>query len=380
VNGRERVTQPMTEMELASRQDLEAEVPAPDEVTITLSTLQLPRGARASLVEVDGADGVYQVRVALPGDAIGHRTPYDRIPARGLEAVEVDMRALAEVDPDGLRPRHLRVAFHPNEVRLGLNERAMPPADFDYRRDDELVDRPTNVFAPDERFVYQDTSFPWATVGRVDTPLGTCTGSTIGRRLLLTGSHCIQWNNNGTAGWVRFRPAYFNGSAPFGEAWATQVIFWMQATGGDGLTDQETAFDYVICVLDSPIGDTVGFPGFREYESSWNGGNYWQHMGYPSDLTGSQRPAFQGGCVVSSVGNQSTAGQTGYVLGHFNDVVPGHSGGPVWGWWSGEPWPRVVGTQSAEAAVPAMNTSGDNEFGGGPALSALIAWARSNFP
>jgi hypothetical protein len=36
VNGTERVTQPMTEMELASRQDLEAEVPAPDEVTITL--------------------------------------------------------------------------------------------------------------------------------------------------------------------------------------------------------------------------------------------------------------------------------------------------------------------------------------------------------
>jgi len=126
-------------------------------------------------------------------------------------------------------------------------------------------------------------------------------GCTIGSRLLLTASHAIQWNADGTAGWVRFRPSYYNGSAPFGEAWATRVISWMKADGSSGLTD------------------------------------------------------------------------------HFNDIVGGHSGGPVWDWWSNEGWPRVVGTQSAEAAVPANNTSGDNEFGGGPALSSLISWARSNY-
>ena len=64
---------------------------------------------------------------------------------------------------------------------------------------------------------------------------------------------------------------------------------------------------------------------------SWNGGTFWQHMGYPVDLSGTERPAFQGSCVVSSVGSQSTSGQTGFVLGHFNDVVPGHSGGPPGG-------------------------------------------------
>jgi hypothetical protein len=35
--------------------------------------------------------------------------------------------------------------------------------------------------------------------------------------------------------------------------------------------------------------------------------------------------------------------------------------------------------QSAEASTPANNTSGDNEYGGGPALSSLITWARSNY-
>jgi hypothetical protein len=153
----------------------------------------------------------------------------------------------------------------------------------------------------------------------------------------------------------------------------------MQTTGGNGLTDQEMAFDYVVCVLDSPMGSVVGYPGYRTYTDGWDGGSYWQHMGYPSDLSGLERPAFQGSCIVSSVGNEGTAGQTGYVLGHFNDVVGGHSGGPVWGWWDGEPWPRVVGTQSTEASTPANNTAGDNEFGGGPALSSLISWARVNF-
>jgi hypothetical protein len=153
----------------------------------------------------------------------------------------------------------------------------------------------------------------------------------------------------------------------------------MQTTPANGLTDHETAFDYVVCVLDTRIGDVVGYPGYRTYNENWNEGSYWQHMGYPSDLSGGERPAFQGGCVISNVDSESTSGQTGYVLGHFNDVVTGHSGGPIWGWWSGEPWPRVVGTQSAEANIPANNTSGDNEFGGGPALSSLISWARSHY-
>lgn len=48
-----------------------------------------------------------------------------------------------------------------------------------------------------------------------------------------------------------------------------------------------------------------------------------------------------------------------------------------------EPWPRVVGVFSAFPAVcPSApgDTSTDNEFGGGPALSNLISWARSNYP
>ena len=284
---------------------------------------------------------------------------------------------------NGVRPLHLTVNFIPKKVELKPHERAYPPFDFDYRKDGEILDRPTCVFPPDQRYIYLDTNFPWRTVGRVDTPLGRCTGCTIGPRLLLTANHCIQWNPDNTAGWVRFRPAYYNGSVPFGESWATTVIYWMKVNPADALSDLETAFDYVVCVMDSRIGDILGYPGYRTYDNTWNDGDYWQHMGYPSDLSGGQRPSFQNNAIISSMQTQTTAGQDGYVLGHFNDVVGGHSGGPAWGWWPDESWPRVVGVQSTEPfKCPSRptDTSGDNEFGGGPALSSLISWARSNYP
>lgn len=377
MKGEMEYPEPLTSAKVKRLRRLQPEADPPRIAILNLSTFRLPKGAEAKIVGIEGNTDLFQVRIELPGEEFGLRKPYDNISTIKLDRTALKTSEIESIKPEGLRPLYLPVDFFPTRVKLTLAERAHPPVNFRYP---EGVDRPTNVFAPDQRYIYQDTSFPWCTVGRVDSPLGTCTGCTIGSRLLLTCNHIIQWNADGTAGWVRFRPAYYNGSAPFGEAWATQTIFWMQSTPGNGLTDQETAFDYVVCVLDTRMGDIVGYPGYRTYSDSWNGGSYWQHMGYPSDLSGTERPAFQDSCIISTMETQSTAGQTGYVLGHFNDIVGGHSGGPVWGWWDNEPWPRVVGTQSAEANVPANNTSGDNEFGGGPALSSLISWARSNFP
>lgn len=367
---------PLTAAQVKKLRPLQPQAPPPDYVTLNVGTFRLAASAKSRVVPVEGTADLFRVLVDVPGKTLGARAPYERVPVVKLDRAAITNLPAGAAEIQGYRPEHLRVDFMPAKTKLTAADRPRPPFDFKYRKG---VDRPSNVFPPDQRFIYQDTSFPWCTVGRVDTPLGTGSGCTIGSRLLLTASHMIQWNSDGTAGWVRFRPAYFNGSAPFGEAWATRVAFWNKANGSDGLTDQETAFDYVVCELDQRMGDVVGFPGYRTYDSGWNGGTFWQHMGYPSDLSGTERPAFQGSCIVSSVGNESTSGQTGFVLGHFNDVVTGHSGGPVWGWWDAEPWPRVVGTQSAEASVPANNTSGDNEFGGGPALSSLITWARSNF-
>ena len=367
--------EPILAAKLEKRRAVVAEGLPPASIDVSLARLQLPPRTTAKLTRVGRSGNQFRLSASIRGSQLGERSPYPSIPVQGLKRGSLS-KDLARAPVDGLRHSWAPLKFTPPAVRLGVRERSRPAIGA---RLPEGVDLPANVFPPDDRYLYQDTAFPWRTVGRVDSPLGSGTGCTIGPRLLLTCSHVIQWNADGTAGWVRFRPAYYNGSVPFGEAWATRVIFWNKATGGDGLTDFETAFDYVVCVLDSRLGEVLGYPGGRTYDSAWNGSAYWQHMGYPSDLSGGERPAFQNSCSISSVGNETTSGQTGYVLGHFNDIVTGHSGGPVWGWWDGEQWPRVVGVQSAEASTPAMNTSGDNEFGGGPALTSLISWARDNF-
>jgi hypothetical protein len=83
-------------------------------------------------------------------------------------------------------------------------------------------------------------------------------------------------------------------------------------------------------------------------------------------------------------GGLEGAGQGALVLGHFNEFTPGQSGGAAWGWWGNEPSPRIVGVGSTIGSTavqqPTNSTTGDNEYGGGDALSSLISWARANFP
>src|SRR5215204_847878 len=48
----------------------------------------------------------------------------------------------------------------------------------------------------------------------------------VGPRHMLTVSHGISWNGDGSAGWVQFRPSYFSSDAPFGEA---RGIHWYRS-------------------------------------------------------------------------------------------------------------------------------------------------------
>lgn len=354
---------PLSPSTLRRRKDVAAETDPPGG-RFTLQSFRLPEGAEAKLEHDRSDPGAYRLVVATKHDGVEALPVRDRIEVEALGREHVtDFDGVRELD--GFRPSHATIATLPNLVGRPLT----------VRKDE---DEPAHVFPPDSRYIYQDTAFPWRTVGRVWTAGGVGSGCTIGRRLVLTASHVVDWRDDGGVGWAKFSPGYYNGNGPWGEFNATRVIYWNRALGG--LSDLETAFDYAIFVIDSPVGDHVGYAGYRSYDDDWNGGAFWQHMGYPGDLSGTQRPAFVGSATVSSTSDESLSGQDGLVMGHFNDITPGHSGGPVWGWWSGEPWPRVVGVQSAQASTPALNTSGDNEFGGGSALSALISYARTNYP
>ena len=318
-------------------------------------------------------NGRFQLAVELGANGVDVRQPFPN-----PKPVPVDRESigahLSVRDLDGERPRGVETRFAPE----------MAPRTHRRQPSGRNRDKGGTIFDTDDRYLFQDTGFPWRTTGKVRTAGGWGSGCTIGPRHVLTASHVINWDSDGrgNVGWVTFTPGYFDGRGPWGEMAATEVIFWEEAPGS--LTDEETAFDYVVLVMAERIGDVIGYPGYRTYDDDWNDGEYWQYIGYPGELSSGERPAFQGDAVVSSEQDFNLSGNTGYVLGHFNEFTPGQSGGSAWGWWGEEPWPRVVGVGSTIGSTavqqPTGSTIGDNEYGGGPALSSIISWARSNRP
>jgi V8-like Glu-specific endopeptidase len=308
-----------------------------------------------------------EVRLRFPSVRAGtHAFP----PAIGLKAVEpLGNKARGFDKPliiDGCHPAHLDLRPVPKEVPEPLRRPAFTLPDTIALRD-RHANRATTVFAPDNRMVFFDTSYPWSTCGRVDTPGGQASGAMVGPRHLLTVSHAIQWLADGGAGWVRFRPMLFDTSAPFGEAWGTLIYHKVKVTGPT-IDWIEGMNDYVVVVLDRRIGEVTGWLGGKGYSDSWDGGNYWSHVGYPGDLTSGMRPTFQGNFPLDGAWWQFDSAEQ---MAHQADVWPGQSGGPVFGWWGGSPY---------AVAVQSSQNSSENNASGGQDLVDLIIRAREEHP
>lgn len=226
----------------------------------------------------------------------------------------------------------------------------------------------TTIFGADNRRAFQDTTYPWSTVGLVETNRGSGSGVMIGPRHLLTVSHVIDWSapEGFAADWVRFTPSYFDGNAPFGEAYGAHIYWYLQEDGDGFITGNEGNFDYVVVVLDRRLGETTGWMGARGYDDDWDNLDVWSHMGYPTDLNSGQRPTWQGGFRIDGT---DAAAQS---ILHQADVFPGQSGGPVFGFWAGDVGPRAVAVQSWQNAS-------NNGASGSMDMRDLVALARTEF-
>ncbi len=345
--------------------------PARD-LVLKVQDILLPKEYRRKVeYKLDKRKGAIQVLVRTR--TVGkHFFPPD------IKTVPLSRKRLAPRDradrTHGFIPDHLALKQFPAKLDRKLVVRPSFPV---LKRLPKGSSEPTNIFGTDDRYVFSDTSFPWSTCGKVETEAGWGSGVMIGPRHLMTASHVIVWKPNNTAGWVKFTPLKFDGSEPFGHAYATLIYSWNKADPSDGLDLTEGAFDYVVCVLDSYLGNVTGWMGSRGYDTGWDGGNYWGHIGYPQDIAGGTRPAFIGYQDFINEQSASISGRSSYRIRHEIDVIPGQSGGPFFGWWDSEPWPRVVGIQSGQNLGGA---GGDNTCGGGNPLSDLINYARNDKP
>ncbi len=209
---------------------------------------------------IDGRKSLhYEIRIEVDGVRLGeHASPP---PMRG-EAIEerIPQEQLRDYDEllSAFVPDHL--AVDPRPQRLLKAVKRIP------ERLDKRTRYNTTVFTPDERQVFQDTSYPWSAFGRCETNFGPFSGAMIGPRHLLTCNHGIDWTppEGFAADWLTFTPAYFDGNAPpFGSAYATHV-YWVKKNNNNGTSDgDEGQYDYVVLVLNDRIGDRTGWLGTR---------------------------------------------------------------------------------------------------------------------
>jgi V8-like Glu-specific endopeptidase len=308
----------------------------PDATITRQDTLFVRAGDRPPVVRTrvergDGNDMDYRVILEIDGVRVDGRAMPPALQGKGIKPARrsQDESELAS-QLTGFIPDHL-----PLSIRPSLRAERFRRIRVDAARGRKV---PTTVFAPDNRMVFADTAYPWCTTGLVETNRGAGSGAMIGPRHLLTVSHVIDWTAppGFAADWVRFTPAYFDGPGPFGEAYGSHIYRYVQENGDGFITGNEGLFDYVVVVLDRRLGEQTGWMGARGYDDDWDRLAAWSHVGYPGDLNSGQRPTFQGGFTMD--GTDADAQE----ILHRADVFPGQSGGPMFGWWSGDVGPRVV--------------------------------------
>jgi len=306
----------------------------------------------------------YEVRLEVEGVRLGEHAAPPPLRGTAIQA-RVAPEKLADHEKllAGHVPEHLAVDPHPRRLLKAIKR---IPERLDQKRYN------TTIFTPDERRVFQDTSYPWSAFGRCETNLGPFSGVLIGPRHLLTCNHGVDWTPlpGYVADWLTFTPAFFDGNAPFGSTYATHV-YWVKKDNNNGVSDgDEGQYDYVVLVLNDRIGEKTGWLGARRYTDAWDPLAAWWHIGYPADLTSMQRPAFQSWFTMNG---DDTQPDTHEIVRHKADVFPGQSGGAMFGFWDGDVGPRAVAVQSWQNATT-------NGASGGGDLVDLAIRARTDHP
>lgn len=316
-------------------------------------------------LRIEGLDDYRQIRLRSEGP-FAHHLP-------GREALrEWPERLCAEVNPrvgtESHRPGWIDGTFHP---------RIDPVGPQSLRRFNGRTVRPLYVFGPDDRRTYRDRSWPWGLMGRVFTSEGKSgSAALIGDRIIATAGHMVPWGQSGW--WMRFVPAYYDGISLHGAS----VESYVSDARGYDVTGRPTGYDWAVCRLYNPLGSWLGYFGYNGFASSWEDDPYWTILGYPGAVASAQRPSYQTGISVFDIDGDSNGGKE---LETKGDVTPGNSGGPMFGWWSGDP--RLVGVVSGEEEdwSPGFwpwdwaDVERGNVIAGGSGFTNLMAWGRTNW-
>tara|TARA_R110000868_G_C10953026_1_gene767976 strand:+ start:1247 stop:2368 length:1122 start_codon:yes stop_codon:yes gene_type:complete len=176
------------------------------------------------------------------------------------------------------------------------------------------AEAPKSIFGPDNRSVLNTHAYPYGAIVRlVNAEGGHCSGSLIGRDLVLTNSHCMVEESGRSKSGIQATIHGLPGYSP-------RVSVESFISGTLDYKD-EPRNDWALARLKEPIGDVTGWFGLAE--TAQIGGGY-TLAGFSGDFKRGQVAGVHAGCAL-----KGALGGLGVIM-HDCDMTKGASGSSIW--------------------------------------------------
>jgi V8-like Glu-specific endopeptidase len=170
-----------------------------------------------------------------------------------------------------------------------------------------------NVFGRDNREMIESREYPWSAIGRLDSG---CTGTLVGRRLVLTAAHCVVDNATGQ---IKPELTYFRPNMIHGESETQSFVDYVWY--GSATPEDDREHDWAVLRLTDAVGDTYKWLPVASVDVASALPYSISVAGYSVDRSSGDTASVHRDCYIHHV--------NGFRMLHDCDAASGVSGGPV---------------------------------------------------